>query len=283
MSAGERRVRATFWLLDAPDSLVAQSHANPDGTGLGIYDQRGRPVVHKAAIAAYEDSDFAHQAREEESSTFVAHVRFASTGAHTLVNTHPFEQDGRLFAHNGVLEELPRLEQHLGPARALVKGESDSERLFALITRETAAHGGDVRSGIIAAMSWVAENLPVYALNIVLATGTELFALRYPATHSLYVLERDAGGGRGDQALSHRSSLGTRVRSEQAARQPVVVVASERLDDDPGWRELAPGELLRVGPTLDVSSEIALGQPPARLLSLADLDEAARASQHPTR
>ncbi|EUA50566.1 glutamine amidotransferase domain protein [Mycobacterium xenopi 3993] len=26
---------ATFWLLDAPDNLAAQSRRNPDGTGLG--------------------------------------------------------------------------------------------------------------------------------------------------------------------------------------------------------------------------------------------------------
>ena len=32
MSAGRARVSATFWLLDADDSLRRQSHANPDGT-----------------------------------------------------------------------------------------------------------------------------------------------------------------------------------------------------------------------------------------------------------
>jgi hypothetical protein len=34
MSGGTRRVRATFWLLDAPDSLSIQSYREPDGTGL---------------------------------------------------------------------------------------------------------------------------------------------------------------------------------------------------------------------------------------------------------
>ncbi len=40
MSAGARRARATFWLLGAPDSLEAQSHREPDGTGLGWFDER---------------------------------------------------------------------------------------------------------------------------------------------------------------------------------------------------------------------------------------------------
>jgi hypothetical protein len=40
---------------------------------------------------------------------------------------------------------------------------------LALITRETAAHGGDVSAGIAAACRWVAANVPVLALNLVLA------------------------------------------------------------------------------------------------------------------
>jgi glutamine amidotransferase len=58
-----------------------------------------------------------------------------------------------------------------------------------------------------------------------------------------------------------------------------VVVASERMDDHPGWRPLEPGELLHVGPDLRVSSRVALPDPPAHLLTLSDLHPAAAASQ----
>ena len=137
MSGGAQPLSAEFWLLDAPDSLTVQSHRNPDGTGLGIFDLRGHAIVHKAPISAFSDADFEREARRESSRTFLAHIRFASTGALTLANTHPFEQEGRLFAHNGVLGGLSRLEAKIGEDRALVEGETDSERLFALITRET--------------------------------------------------------------------------------------------------------------------------------------------------
>ncbi len=126
MSVGARRARATFWLLDAPDSLAAQSHREPDGTGLGWFDERGAAQVRKQPIAAYGDAEFAREAREVSSSTFVAHVRFASTGSLTLANTHPFEQEGRLFAHNGVIEDLGALDAELGDARVLVRGDTDS-------------------------------------------------------------------------------------------------------------------------------------------------------------
>jgi glutamine amidotransferase len=184
-----------------------------------------------------------------------------------------------LFAHNGVLAGLSQLDDELGEDRALVKGETDSERLFALITRETRRHQGDVRAGIVAAVSWVAEHLPVYSLNLILSTESELFALRYPGTHVLYVLARAAGGHRGGQPLHHCSSLGTRVRSEEAAKRAVVVLASEPMDDDPGWRPLESGELLHVDAELELSSAIALPNPPTQRLELGDLSALERASQ----
>jgi len=47
-----------------------------------------------------------------------------------------------------------------------------------------------------------------------------------------------------------------------------VVVASEKLDGEDGWRMLAPGELVHVGPGLDVESEVVIEEPPARLVPL---------------
>src|SRR5579872_466659 len=126
MSTGHRRVRATFWLLDAPDSLAVQSRAEPDGTGLGAFSASGEPVLYRAPIAAYADPGFAREAREVTSTTFVAHVRYASNGPAALENTHPFEQEGRLLAHNGVVGDLPKLERELGEARSLVHGDTDS-------------------------------------------------------------------------------------------------------------------------------------------------------------
>ena len=281
MSSAPARVRATFWLLDAPDSLVRQSRRDPDGTGLGFYDADGTATVHKSPIAAFADRDFAEEARTVESATFIAHVRYASTGELADRNTHPFLSHGRLFAHNGVIEGLPDLERHLGEAGiAPVRGDTDSERFFALVTQETEARGGDVAAGLEAAARWVAANLPVFALNVVLTTADELWALRYPDTHELYVLEREAGGHRGDQHLDHKGSAGRlHVHSSDLADSPSVVVASEKLDENPAWRALSPGELLHVGPDLRVSTRVALPDPPAHLLTLSDLQPKAASSQ----
>jgi glutamine amidotransferase len=257
MTAGQDAVRATFWLLDAPDSLDVQSHQNPDGTGVGYFDSDGTPHVDKQPIAAFEDRSFATEAREIRSRTFVSHVRHATAGGLTVANTHPFCIHDRLFAHNGVINDVPKLEQELGDYHDLVKGDTDSERYFALITREIDNHGGDLDAGIRAAVRWVATNLEVLSINFVLITESDLWALRYPEHHSLFVLERSEGGNLPESSapLHQTSSQGTRVHSEEARDRPTVIVASERMDEDDGWRELASGELIHVDSSLNVATQ----------------------------
>jgi predicted glutamine amidotransferase len=279
LHAGMQDVTATFWLIDAPDSLAAQSHRNPDGAGVGTFGPGGRPEVSKQPIAAWEDAQFATAAQDLRGTTFVAHVRYASTGARTMANTHPFLLDGRLFAHNGVVQGLGDLDQRLADlgTAGLVAGDTDSERVFALITAETRRHGGDVAAGLTAAIGWISAHLPVYALNLVLITATDLWALRYPATHELYVLDRPSGHGEALDAASPR----IHAKSPQLAHQPSVIIASERMDDDPGWRLLGPGELLHVSSTLGISSSAPFAPEPAHLLRVSQLDPQTAASQHP--
>jgi glutamine amidotransferase len=192
LTAGTARVGATFWLLDAPDSLKVQGRRNVDGSGIGFFDPAGAPVLDKQPEPAFSDEEFIHEARQAESATFVAHVRWATAGGRTVRNTHPFAMHGRIMAHNGGFGELERLDAQLGPYASLVLGDTDSERYFALITQQADAHGGDVSAGITAAARWIAASLPVSALNTVVAAPGELWALRYPGQHALHILERPA-------------------------------------------------------------------------------------------
>ena len=63
LTAGNSRVRATFWLLDAPDSLEAQSHRNVDGSGIGFFDAAGVPVVDKQPEPSAKRSSFTRRGR----------------------------------------------------------------------------------------------------------------------------------------------------------------------------------------------------------------------------
>ena len=267
LTAGTAQVRATFWLLDAPDSLEVQSHRNADGSGIGFFDAAGAPVIHKQPEPAFEDEEFIHEAKQAESATFVAHVRYATAGGRAVHNTHPFAAHGRIMAHNGGVGELARLEEQLGSYRSLVQGDTDSERYFALITQQTDAHGGDVAAGIAAAARWIAANLPLSSLNTVVATPGELWALRYPAQHALHIIERPASPGAGEAGLHVRSATSS-IHAPALDAAASVVVASEELDGEDGWRMLAPGELVHVGPGVGVESAVVIDEEPARLIPI---------------
>jgi predicted glutamine amidotransferase len=262
LTSGTAPVRATFWLLDAPDSLELQSHRNADGSGIGFFDAAGAPVLDKQPEPAFSDEEFIREARQAESATFIAHVRWATAGGRTVQNTHPFAMQGRIMAHNGGIGELPRLEEQLGSYASLVLGDTDSERYFALIMQQIEAHGGDVGAGITAAVSWIAEHLPVSSLNTIVAAPGELWALRYPAAHALHILERPVG------PELHVRSATSSMHAPALKDAPSVVVASEELDGESGWRMLAPGELVHIRPDLSIHSAVVITQPPARLVPL---------------
>ena len=276
LHAGRNVVTATFWLLDAADSLAAQSRRNPDGAGIGAFDSAGEPVLDKQPIAAWEDAQFAADAKSLSGTTFLAHVRYATTGNLDARNTHPFLQDSRLFAHNGVVEGLDVLDARLAQLGAadLVAGQTDSERVFALITAAIRARAGDVEAGLTDALNWLTANVPIFALNLLLATATDMWALRYPDTHELYVLNRRAG-------LTEFEMQTQRIRasSGQLNERPSVVFASEPMDGDPGWRLLDPGMLVHVDASLTVTTSMVLPDPPSHQLTLADLTGRAAAAQ----
>ena len=77
LHGGERVVSATFWLLDAPLSLAAQSRTQPDGYGLGAADDDGSPAVDGGAVRALEENVFASEARQKRANC----CTFPSTSA----------------------------------------------------------------------------------------------------------------------------------------------------------------------------------------------------------
>jgi len=162
--------------------------SQPDGAGIGVFDKDGAPVVDKQPLAAWNDPAFA----EEAPRAARHHLRgpcpprqhgFEHCGQHP-----PVPPRRALFAHNGVVQGTDQLDAHLRElgAGALVHGDTDSERVFALVSAETARHEGDVGAGLRAALSWVSEHLGVYSLNLVLTTPHELwaFATRRPTRSS---------------------------------------------------------------------------------------------------
>ncbi|NUS71886.1 MAG: class II glutamine amidotransferase [Corynebacteriales bacterium] len=264
LTSGDHPIRATFWLLDAPSSIREQSRRMPDGTGLGWFTQNGSIIRSRAPIPAYKYTEFEQEAQRISSTMFVAHIRYATTGHVEVRNTHPFEMDNRLFAHNGIIKGLDILRSWLTPDELkLVKGATDSELIFAFITAEI-NRLGDTTKGLTSAITRIGAELPVFALNILLAEKDKIWALRYPDTHELWVLPST-----GEQFLRSDSGL-MRVHARDGEDFPAVVIASEPLDHNPEWRLLDPGELLIAeGPA---THSLFPFKDPAHPLTREDLD-----------
>jgi predicted glutamine amidotransferase len=289
MSGGKQEVQANFWLLDAPSSLLVQSEGQPDGVGLGTFDAGGTPQIYRKPVPANRSQTFITSAHEVRSRTFLSHIRHATAGGATVENTHPFEYQGRIFAHNGVIGDLPALRRRLGSYVDLVRGATDSELFFALINKCIDERSGDIGAGIAAAANEMAANITLYSLNLILTTATDVWALRYPDTNHLYILERSISGFGGEsepegrslsgigREFDERSMSGMRVRSAALSLLPATVIASERMDPTANWRLLESGELIHVDSELRVSSEIVVSSPPASMLDLSTGEAVAQA------
>jgi glutamine amidotransferase len=115
----------------------------------------------------------------------------------------------------------------------------------------------------------LARDITLYSLNFLLASAGHLWAFRYPEHNPLWLLTRGPGGPRGNQPLDEHSPHGTiRMRARAGSRRPLIVVASEPMDEDLGWEEIASGELVHIGPELELHREVIVHEPPGKPLSL---------------
>jgi glutamine amidotransferase len=276
LHAGTRDVAADFWLLDAPDSMARQSEVNADGYGLAALTSRRGLILIRNPVEAATNQAYQAVAERLVASEIIVHLRYAATGGTSLANTHPFAYDGRVFAHNGVLGDLDQIEERLGSNRAMVLGDTDSERFFALITLAI-REAGDVRAGITAAVREVVENYELYSLNFVIGELGNVWAFRYPEFNPLHLLERDAGEAEAE-TIEHEDAAGTMRLSHEAVDTPVVIFASEKISEEPGWEEIGVGELVHVGPDLVVDRETIVSGPPKHLMELHH--EAAKSQAH---
>ncbi|MCP3759377.1 class II glutamine amidotransferase [Streptomyces sp. TBY4] len=265
------RVQASHWLLDSLSSFREQSRKQPDGTGFGWFSLGDEPVRDRSPIGAFKNDDFADAAEHVVSHTVVSHVRYGTRGEVDVHNCHPFDIHDRLFAHNGCIRGVETIDSWLTDVdRAHIEGATDSETVFAFISAEI-QRLGDTTEGIISAVKRMAAEIPIFSLNFVLAEPRRLWALRYPANAELWVLNPDGGGfgsrHRGARPAGHRADGSWVADGEEEI--PAWVVASERLDADPDWRLLEPGELLVIADGKAVSQYPF--DPPAHHLTLDDL------------
>lgn len=152
-----------------------------------------------------------------ETDRFIGHVRYASNPETVCAaNSHPFQALGVTLAHNGTFYGKIGAE---GDARKV----SDTAVFLELLENRWMERTLEGLSETLRRILSAGEMVGDYsAANLLIATGNELFAFRrFHRNGDYYSLYLKTGDG-------------------------LSVVASEPLDDEPGWRPLADGELVEL-------------------------------------
>lgn len=183
---------------------------------------------HQAPEGASDDPSFEEAVSAARGLLLVAHVRKGTVGCISQDNTHPFRRDPWIFAHNGTIDRIGDLRATMDDAsRAAVRGETDSEVLFAFLLARLASHPGTQGSRLVTDMvlARTVEELSSFpslgSTTFLLSDGAALYAHRHG--RPLFLLER-------------------RVYS----RIDAILVASEQVTPDEPWTSISEGTLLTV-------------------------------------
>jgi glutamine amidotransferase len=215
-------------VTEPPHSLLVQAYApadmrgggtvNADGFGVGWLDGDTEDAVghsYRQPVPMWTDASFLDLATAVRSTAFVAAVRSATVGMPVSVGAcAPFRDGTRIFSHNGVVRGWPGsladLAAELDTQTLMtLEAPTDSAVLWALVRRHLDA-GKDPADAVLDVVTRALAAAPGSRLNLLLLTADQRGEPTLVATAI-------------DHALSYRAGADG------------VTVASEPLDDDPGW------------------------------------------------
>jgi glutamine amidotransferase len=228
-------------------------HPNKSGWGIAYHEGKDALLIKEPEPAS--DSPWVRfiETQPLTSTCVIAHVRYATAGAPSFANTHPFirELGGQMhfFAHNGgfegIWDKMPLRTDAFRPV-----GETDSEYAFCLLLERLAAlwHGSEGppplhdRLGIVAETAEALRKLG--SANFLYSDGDVLFA------HS-HRRHWDEGGGRFSEArppglsIATRRDLSVKGLEVEASHDDthVLYMASVPLTAE-GWTSVPEGTVL---------------------------------------
>lgn len=246
-------------LARADNALAAQSVRHPDGWGVAYYVS-GSPHIIKSAGRAEGDRLFHRVSGIVTSQTVLAHIRKATQGERSTLNSHPFQYGRWVMAHNGDVpdfaEHREELVSRIAPVfRRFLLGDTDSEVIFHLFLSRLALRADLHRRG-------TSVDAVAAALRETVAEVRELCD-RDEARRSLLTIMVTDGelllahqGGKELHWSTWKQRCGERdvcphfsPECEGPSRSGYVnhlLVSSEPLQGDNQWRALAEGEIVAV-------------------------------------
>jgi glutamine amidotransferase len=254
-------------ITEPSHSLIRQStHSrersepmNGDGFGVAWFRREvdPHPGVFRSVSPAWSNRNLRSLARVTRSPCVMAHVRAASPDIPVSeINCHPFAARGYAFMHNGDIGGFRRVRRDFvaaisDDAYAEVEGTTDSEHVFGLFLDRVAADPpkdagalADALADTVASVMDLAARRsmtdPIY-LNLAVSDGVRAAAVRFtnladqdPAT--LYV----------HTGARYTCQGGVCHMVHPEAGRNAVIVSSEPLSDDPGWRRVRKNHVLAI-------------------------------------
>lgn len=190
-------------LLYKPEhSLVIQSYqpkemtsgvVNADGLGIGWYhpEKKIKPFTYKSTLPIWNETNLPELSRYIESRAVLGYVRSATAGQTLdLSNCQPFLAEDILFIHNGNIDKFRK--SIYRPMRELlndetyqsIKGNTDSEHIFALLLNELQSNGEiDIEQALAKTLTKITDlaksHQVSFSANTIISTGHRLIASRY--------------------------------------------------------------------------------------------------------
>ncbi len=209
---------------------VSTPPGHKDGWGIAAYNQAGISFYTRSTEDAFIDPKF----REATGSVgkispdvLISHFRKASIGSVKIQNTHPFLNGKVSFCHNGgIRSEIPLAES----SKALLQGETDSERFFFMILEKMRA-GASLKESLKDCVRFARENFEFTAVNLLMSDGDFVWALREVSEKNEIVQK--------ENLLDYYSLL-------LAQRGSSFMICSEKLPSEGEWRFLENHELIEI-------------------------------------
>ncbi|MEM7280597.1 MAG: class II glutamine amidotransferase [Pseudomonadota bacterium] len=262
-------------------SIVHQSYRskereeplNGDGFGIAWYvpDESEQPALFKEISPAWNNRNLQQLARVIRSHCMIAHIRAATPGLPvSQLNCHPFSWNDFAFAHNGEIGGFKGIRRAMRAqlnheAYDLIQGSTDSEHIFALFAHhyrlnedsgmtKTEAMAASLKEAIVSIEKLKRERgvTETSRMNLILTDGDSAVVTRYctPGEHEAHSLYIHTGAA----YECHRGVCHMKERSESGE---TVLVASEPLSKDYGWRPVDNNTLLSIDKHSNVT-DIAL-------------------------
>jgi len=244
-------------LLTRPsNSLIHQSHhaletaepLNGDGFGLGWYTHslRPEPGLFRSITPAWNNQNLKYNAGVIQSNCILAHVRAATEGVVSELNSHPFHYRQYLMMHNGGIRRFSLIKRDLINQLSdhyyqWIRGQTDSEHIFALFMQNVSQLSGE-KQGTDLPLPFLAEcfkktfsdleqlkqardlnEASVY--NMVITDGRRMLVTRFSTnpqeeTRTLYL------------AVGHAYVCdGNTCHMDESGKRQSLLAASEKLDE----------------------------------------------------